>query len=70
MMPNVNGYEFMKRLRATDGHAATPVIAASGLSTGSWALRAGTDRFLAKPFQSNELIALIDELLGGRDPAV
>lgn len=69
MMPNLDGYEFVKQLRATDGHATTPVIAASGLSTGEWALRAGADRFLAKPFRSEELIAVIDEVLGGGRPA-
>ena len=63
MMPNLNGYEFVKQLRATEGHAMTPVIAASSLSTGEWALRAGADRFLAKPFRSHELIALVRELL-------
>ncbi len=63
MMPNLNGYEFMKQLRATEAHVMTPVIAASSLSTGEWALRAGADRFLAKPFQSHELIALVRELL-------
>jgi DNA-binding response OmpR family regulator len=68
-MPNMGGYDFLKQLRATDGHAGTPVIAASGLSTGQWALRAGADRFLAKPFQGHELIALIDDLLSGGRPA-
>jgi CheY-like chemotaxis protein len=63
LMPNLNGYEFVKQLRSIDGHAATPVIAASSLSTGEWALRAGADRFLPKPFRSAELITLIDELL-------
>jgi two-component system chemotaxis sensor kinase CheA len=43
MMPNLNGYEFVKRLRTIDEHARTPVIAASGLSTGEWALRCGAD---------------------------
>lgn len=69
MMPNMNGYEFVKQLRAAGGHAATPVIAASALSTGEWALRSGADRFLAKPFRSHELIALIEELLSGGRPA-
>jgi len=63
MMPNLNGYEFMRELRALGGHASTPVIAASGLSTGEFALRAGAKRFLAKPFRSTELIALVEELL-------
>ena len=66
MMPNLNGYEFVRQFRALDGHGKTPVIAASGLSTGEWALRAGADRFLAKPFRSQELIALVDELLAER----
>jgi DNA-binding response OmpR family regulator len=69
MMPNMNGYEFVKQLRAADGQAAVPVIAASGLSTGAWALRAGADRFIRKPFRSHELIALIDELFAGGRPA-
>jgi DNA-binding response OmpR family regulator len=69
MMPNMNGYEFVKQLRATEGHAATPIIASSSLSTGEWALRLGANRFLAKPFRSHELLALIDELLGGGRPA-
>jgi DNA-binding response OmpR family regulator len=69
MMPNLNGYEFVKRLRAIEGHAATPVVAVSGLSTGKWALRVGADRFLAKPFRSDELLALIDELLSDGQPA-
>lgn len=69
MMPNLNGYEFVKQLRSLDGHATTPVIAASSLSTGQWALRAGADRFLPKPFRSAELITLIDELLSSRGGA-
>ena len=63
MMPNLNGYDFVKQLRSMDGQTATPVIAASGLSTGEWALKAGADRFLPKPFRSGELMALVDELL-------
>jgi two-component system sensor histidine kinase/response regulator len=64
MMPNLNGYMFMQQLRLVDAHRATPVIAASSLSTGEWALRSGADRFVAKPFRSHELTALIAELLG------
>jgi CheY-like chemotaxis protein len=69
MMPNLNGYEFVKQLRTTEGHRTTPVIAVSGLSTGQWALRSGADRFLAKPVRSHQLIAMIEELLGGGEPA-
>ncbi len=63
MMPNLSGYDFVKQLRSIEGHADTPVIAASGLADGEWAVRARATRFLSKPFRAAELIALIDELL-------
>jgi CheY-like chemotaxis protein len=65
-MADLNGYEFMKQLRSLGGQGATPVIAASGLATGEFALRAGANRFLQKPFHRHELIALVDELLAER----
>ena len=61
-MADLNGYEFMKQLRSLDG-GATPVIAASGLATGEFALRSGADRFLQKPFHSDDLVALVNGLL-------
>ena len=63
MLPKLNGYEFVKRLRATDGHASTPVIVVSGVATGAWALRLGADRFLRKPFRPSDLRTLVEELL-------
>lgn len=65
MMPNVNGYEFVRRVREADGHATTPVVVVSGLDTGEWSLRVGADRFLKKPFRNSELLALVDQLLVG-----
>ena len=38
MMPNLSGYDFVKQLRSIEGHAHTPVIAASGLADGEWAV--------------------------------
>jgi DNA-binding response OmpR family regulator len=63
LTPDMNGYQFLKQFRAIDGHGTTPVIATSGLATGQWALRTGADRFLPKPFRSDELLALVNELL-------
>jgi len=70
MLPNMNGYEFVERLRATDGHSSTPVIVVSGVATGEWALRVGADRFLRKPFRPSELRTHVEELLsrGGAAP--
>jgi DNA-binding response OmpR family regulator len=61
-MADGDGYEFLKRLRAVPGRATTPVIVSSGQLAGDVAI-AGADRFLAKPFRGNELLALVDELL-------
>ena len=72
MMPNLNGYEFMKQVRTLDGQSqgSIPIITASGLGTDELALAAGADRFIRKPFRSPELMALVDELLGagGKGP--
>ena len=41
-----------------------PIRTKTRLTTnGEWARRAGADRFLAKPFQSHDLVALVRELL-------
>ena len=61
-MADGDGYEFLKHLRAIPGRATTPVIVSSGQLAGDVAI-AGADRFLAKPFQSSELNARVDELL-------
>ena len=63
MHPTLNSREFVKRLRATNGHASIPTVIVSGVPTGEWALRVGADRFLRKPFRPHELVALVEELL-------
>jgi diguanylate cyclase (GGDEF)-like protein len=66
--PPLNSHEFVKRLRATDGHASIPTVIVSAVATGERALRVGADRFLQKPFRPHELIALVAELLA-EEPA-
>ncbi|WP_448192979.1 response regulator transcription factor [Azospirillum sp. sgz301742] len=71
MMPGVDGIETVRRLR--DGGCKAAVIAMSG---GTEAFPAsislkmsemyGADRLLFKPFDNEELIAAIDELLAKR----
>jgi DNA-binding response OmpR family regulator len=63
MTPNFNGSEFVKRLRATNGHASTPVIVVSGLAIGEWELHVGADSYPPKPFRNRELLGLVEELL-------
>lgn len=68
MMPGLDGIETVKRLRA--GEHDTPIIAMSG-GTDEFPAAAslkmsemyGADRLLFKPFDNDELIAAIDDLL-------
>lgn len=71
MMPRVDGIETVRRLRA--GGCTAPIVAMSG---GTEAFPAsislkmsemyGADRLLFKPFDNEELVAAIDELLAER----
>jgi len=63
MMPNLNGYDFVKQLRSIDGHAATTGDRGVGSLDGEWAVRAGGNAIPFKAVPSRQLIALINELL-------
>lgn len=69
MMPQVNGYEFLKQMRADERFALLPVIflTARGM-TGDRILgyQAGCDAYLSKPFDPDELVAIIENLLKQR----
>ena len=66
-MPEMDGYEATRQLRALPGGAGLPVVA---LSAGAFkaeqeaAREAGMDAFVAKPFNVDELIATIQRLTG------
>jgi len=71
MMPGFDGIEMVKRLRA-QGHTLA-VIAMSGGSDdfpAAYSLKMsemhGADRLLFKPFDNDELVAAVDELLAER----
>ncbi|WP_029009878.1 response regulator transcription factor [Azospirillum halopraeferens] len=71
MMPGVDGIETVKRLRA--GGYGSPIIAMSGGTEDFPAAASlkmsemhGANRLLFKPFDNEELIAAIDELLAAR----
>jgi CheY-like chemotaxis protein len=66
MMPRLNGYEFMKRLGGMTADTRIPIVATSGLATGQWATRMGATRFLKKPFDLEELVDVVLQLLTDR----
>jgi len=62
MMPGVDGFELLRRLRATPAGQDVPVImltARAGQAAAVEGFAAGADDYLAKPFQAAELIARV-----------
>jgi DNA-binding NarL/FixJ family response regulator len=72
MMPQVDGYQFLKQLRDDPRFLALPVIflTAKGM-TGDriQGYKAGCDAYLPKPFDPDELVAIITNLLERRAAA-
>jgi DNA-binding NarL/FixJ family response regulator len=69
MMPQVNGYEFLNLMRADDRFAHIPVIflTARGMKSDRiMGYQAGCDAYLPKPFDPDELVAIIENLLKQR----
>jgi DNA-binding response OmpR family regulator len=70
MMPGLDGYGVLRSIRSMDGDPV-PVIMLTAAAEPDTAVRAwadGVDYFLAKPFAGDEVLDLIDGLLGDRLP--
>ncbi len=63
IMPKRDGLEVCQAVRSEPSLRATKIVVVSASDGRSLALAAGADRFLSKPFMSDELFALIDELM-------
>ncbi len=69
MMPQVDGYEFLKQLRGDSRFSSLPVVflTARGMTSDRiLGYQAGCDAYLAKPFDPDELVALVENLLDRR----
>ena len=65
-LPGFDGLEAIRRIRTIDGFQNTPIVvltAHAGPSTYENAVRAGSDYFMAKPIDFDELAALLKEIL-------
>jgi DNA-binding NarL/FixJ family response regulator len=72
MMPQVDGYQFLKQLRDDERFATLPVIflTARGMTSDRiQGYKAGCDAYLPKPFDPDELVAIIENLLERRTAA-
>ena len=66
MMPQMDGYEFVRALRAMPGRESLPVIFLSAkgeVNDRIRGLKEGGDAYLVKPFEPDELVALTEALL-------
>jgi DNA-binding response OmpR family regulator len=65
MMPHMNGFEVLARLREIPHRSATPVIMLTGKGQSTdreQAASLGANDFLTKPFSPKKLLARIDEI--------
>ncbi|MEN3952634.1 ATP-binding protein [Iodidimonas sp. SYSU 1G8] len=66
MMPRMDGYELLRRIREDADLRDTPVVllsARAGEEAGVEGLQAGADDYLVKPFSAREVIARVNSLL-------
>ena len=69
MMPQVDGYQFLKQLRDDARFKALPVVflTAKGMTTDRiQGYQAGVDAYLSKPFDPDELVAIVENVLERR----
>jgi DNA-binding NarL/FixJ family response regulator len=69
MMPQVDGYQFLKQLREDPRFKALPVVflTAKGMTSDRiQGYQAGVDAYLPKPFDPDELVAIVENLLQRR----
>ena len=66
-LPGFDGFETIRRIRRIDGFQNTPIIvitAYTGQSIYETAFHAGTTYFMAKPVDFDELVELLERILG------
>jgi CheY-like chemotaxis protein len=72
VMPNVDGYELARRLRADPRHAAVPIVMLTSKDARIDQLRgidAGADAYVTKPVDAGDLVRQVEALLArGRSP--
>ncbi len=66
VMPRMNGYELCRRLKSDPATQEVPVVMCSTKGEEFdryWGMRQGADAYIAKPFQPQELVGTVKQLL-------
>ena len=69
MMPQVDGYQFLKQMRDDPRFQALPVVFLTAKGMTCYRIQgyhAGVDAYLPKPFDPDELVAIVENLLARR----
>jgi DNA-binding response OmpR family regulator len=70
MMPGMSGHEVLAQIRKQDGGPGLPVVMLTAAADDAEAWRAwtgGVDYFLAKPFDSGQLLRFLDYLFAQQE---
>ena len=72
MMPGENGYSLCTKLKRDPATRDIPVIVVTSLDSEREAMQAGASAFLSKPFEDEDLRAMVRSVLAreGRGPAL
>ena len=66
-MPEVPGIEVLKQIRSSANAYGLPIVMLTGRRSSAdedIALRAGADEYIRKPFNPDQLVAVVESLLG------
>lgn len=66
VMPRMNGYEVCRRIKADSATHSLPVVMCSAKGEEFdryWGMKQGADAYIAKPFQPDELVGTVKQLL-------
>lgn len=73
MLPELDGYEILRQLRADPRTEALPILmltAKGQREDRETALECGADLFITKPFSNSEIVAAVKQLAAGRPEPV
>ncbi len=69
MLPGMDGYDVLRKIRSDDRAAEMPVIVLSAKGQREdreTAISCGADLFITKPFSNDEIVAAVKRLIDGR----